>query len=92
MSGRTIRLERTRVEAREIDGEIVIYDLSERRYFGGNRVATALWPMLVEGTDREALGERLRSLYGLADDRAREDAGAFVDSLLALGLVTESAA
>lgn len=89
MSGTTIRLERTRVEAREVDGEIVIYDLEGRRYFGGNRTATALWPLLVEGTDREALGERLQSAYGIDAERARADVEAFVDSLGSHGFLIE---
>lgn len=84
-----MKLEATRVEAREIDGEIVIYDLETRSHLGGNRTATVLWPMLVAGTDREALGERLCSEYAIDAERARADVDAFLSSLAARGLLTE---
>lgn len=74
-------------EAREIDGEIVIYDLRNRRYLGGNRTATALRPLLAEGADRGALSERLQSTFGVDADRARTDVDAFVESLSSLGLL-----
>jgi hypothetical protein len=82
-----LRLDRSAIEAREIDGELVIYDLSARRYLGGNRTAALLWPLLLEGTDLEALTEALQSGCGIDADRARADSGAFVDSLRSLGLM-----
>lgn len=89
MSSPEVRLDRTGVEAREVDGEIVIFDLRNRRYLGGNATATALWPLLLEGTSRNALAERLVSVYGIEPDRARSDADAFVDSLGSLGLLAD---
>ncbi len=89
MSEAELRLDRTSIEAREIDGELVIYDLSARRYLGGNRTAAMLWPLLLEGTDLDALTEALRSGCEIDADRARADSGAFVDSLRSFGLLIE---
>ena len=92
MSGPELKLDRTGAEAREVDGEIVVYDLRNRRYLGGNRTATALWPMLVEGTDLEALAATLEATYAIEPGRARTDAEAFVHSLRSLGLLEASEA
>jgi hypothetical protein len=89
MSSGEIRLDRSRVEAREIDGEIVIYDLASRRYLGGNRTATDLWPMLREGTTVTKLAGRLEERFGIDAESARADVEAFVDSLAANGLLDE---
>jgi len=86
-----LKIDRTKVEAREIDGELVIYDLAARRYLGGNRTAKALWPLLLEGTDAEALASELESSFGIDPGRARADAEAFAGSLRSLGLLTEAA-
>ncbi len=82
-----MRLDRSAIEAREIDGELVIYDLNARRYLGGNRTAALLWPLLLAGTDLEALATALQSGCGIDADRARADSGAFVESLRSLGLM-----
>ena len=90
MSDPTIRVDARSVEAREVDGELVIYDLRDRRYLGGNATAAALWPLLVEGTSREALTERLEAAYGIDPDRARSDVDAFVSALDSLGMLASA--
>lgn len=85
-----VRIDSSRVEAREIDGEIVIFDLRGRRYLGGNATATALWPLLEAGTTTQALAERLRAAYDIDAAQAERDARAFVASLASLGLLVES--
>ena len=91
MSDATIQVDVRAVEAREVDGELVIYDLRDRRYLGGNATAAALWPLLVEGTSREALAERLAAAYRIEPDRARSDVDAFVSMLASLGMLTGAA-
>ena len=91
MSDPPIQVDARAVEGREVDGELVIYDLRERRYLGGNATAAALWPLLVEGTSRAALAERLAAAYGIEPDRARADVDAFVSMLGSLGMLAGSA-
>lgn len=90
MSAPELRLDRTAVEAREIDGELVIYDLASRRYLGGNRTAAMLWPLLLEGTDLGALATALERNCGIDPAQAREDVDAFVASLRGLGLLVDA--
>jgi hypothetical protein len=87
-----IRVDRERVEGREIDGELVIYDMAARRYLGGNATAAALWPLLVEGTDLDAMARALVSAYAIDAERARSDAAAFASSLRERGLLVDGEA
>lgn len=89
MSGAEAKLDRSVVEAREVDGELVIYDLARRRYLGGNRTAARLWPLLLEGADLDTLTGALESEYGIDSGTARRDAEAFVSSLRTHGLLME---
>lgn len=75
------------VEAREVDGEIVIYDLRTRSYLGGNAAATALWPLLAEGASLPELAAALERRFGIDPERAVADASAFVESLRRRGLL-----
>lgn len=90
MSESELRLERTRVEAREVDGELVIYDLGSRRYLGGNATAAELWPLLLEGTDVGAMAAALEARWGIDAERAHADAESFAASLRAQGLLVEA--
>lgn len=92
MSGAPIRIEATAVETREVDGEIVIYDLRARTYLGGNAAATALWPLLAEGTSLPDLAAALEREFEIGPERAAADAGAFVESLRRRGLLAREAA
>ena len=87
-----LRVDERRVEAREIDGELVIYDMSSRRYLGGNGTAAVLWPLVLEGTDVGSLAAALESRYGIDEATARRDAEAFVASLRDHGLLAEPGA
>lgn len=87
----SVKVDPTLVEAREIDGEIVIYDLRERRYLGGNAAATLLWPMLLAGTTVGEMAERVEGEFGIGGARARADAEAFAAELRRFGLLEPSA-
>ena len=82
-----LKLDRSVAEAREVDGELVIYDLARRRYLGGNRTAALLWPLLLDGSDLESLSAALEAEYGIDPAAARGDAEAFVTSLREHGLL-----
>jgi Coenzyme PQQ synthesis protein D (PqqD) len=85
----TIQVDTARVEAREVEGELVILDLKGQRYLGGNRSTAVLWPLLVEGASREALAERLVGEWEIDADRAREDVDTLVRALDDLDLLSE---
>ena len=87
MSEGEIRLDRGSVEGRLVDDELVIYDLRNDRYLGGNPAAAILWPQLLEGTSLERLAQALQDAYGIDPDVASGDAARFVDSLRDQGLL-----
>jgi hypothetical protein len=84
-----IRIDTTRVEAREVEGELVILDLKGQRYLGGNRSTATLWPLLVEGTSREALADQLVSECKIDAERARGDVDELIRALQRLDLLDE---
>jgi hypothetical protein len=87
----TIRIDTSRVDAREVDGELVILDLKAQRYLGGNRSAALLWPLLVEGATRDALAKRLETEYRVESKRAQRDVEDLVGVLEHLDLLDRSA-
>jgi hypothetical protein len=87
----TIRIDTSRVDAREVDGELVILDLKAQRYLGGNRSAALLWPLLVEGATRDALAKRLENEYRVESERAQSDVEDLVGILERLDLLDRSA-
>jgi hypothetical protein len=82
-----IRIDTSRVDAREVGGELVILDLKAQRYLGGNRSAALLWPLLVEGASREALADRLVTEWSVDSERARADVEALIGTLEQLDLL-----
>lgn len=72
---------------REVDGEIILLGLESSTYMGVNGAGSALWPLIVEGTDIDALARRLVDEYGIEAERARADAEAFVDACRARRLL-----
>ena len=84
----TIRVDTARVEAREVEGELVILDLKGQRYLGGNRSTAVLWPLLVEGASQEALADRLVSEWEIDAGRAKGDVDDLVRALESLDLLS----
>jgi hypothetical protein len=87
----TIRIDTSRVEAREVGGELVILDLRGQRYLGGNRSTAVLWPLLVEGASHQELADRLVASCEVDAERAHEDVGRLVSSLTELDLLERKA-
>ncbi len=84
-----LRIDRSRAEGREIDGELVVYDLGTRSHLGGNRAAAVLWPLLVAGTAVDEMAAALRAEFGIGPELARADAEAFAGALRDRGLLIE---
>jgi hypothetical protein len=75
------------LETRLVDGELVILDLRSQRYLSLNQSGAALWPLMVEGTDRAQLVEALVSAHGVGDDVAQRDIEALLGQLRGADLV-----
>lgn len=79
-----------RIDAeREIDGEIVILDLAEQRYIGGNRTVTLLWPLLERGTDGDEMAAELEAGFDVSREQVEADVRALVEQLRDFGLLVE---
>jgi hypothetical protein len=77
---------------REIDGEIVLLDLTGAAYYSVSRSGVVLWPAVVEGATVAALSERLAQEYSLERQVAERDVRVLIDSLSGEGLLEEPAA
>lgn len=84
-----MKLRRTDLQWREVEGRVVLVDLAAGHYVAVNRSGSVLWPLLSEGTTREALAERLRERYGLDPEVAEHDLDAFLAFLGQHGLLEE---
>ena len=78
MNQEQIRVREGAAVWREVDGETVLLALDSSMYLGVNRTGTALWPLMVEGTTRGELVDRLASRYDIDARRAAMDVDAFV--------------
>ncbi len=72
--------------AQEIDGEMVLLDMTTENYYGLDAVATDIWRLLEEGKSLEETAEALREIYEVDDARLREDLEGFVSRLMEQGL------
>lgn len=72
---------------REVDGEVVVLDLSSSTYLSLNGSGAVLWRALAEGTDEEGLADVLVEHFGVERPVADRDAAAFLHSCITQGLV-----
>ena len=76
-----------RVVAAELDGEAVLLDVSSGLYYGLDEVGCRIWMLLNEAPGLEAIVSRLTDEYEAAPDDLQRDVAAFIDALVARGLV-----
>jgi hypothetical protein len=74
---------------REIDGEIVLLDLTGAAYYTVSRSGVVLWPSVVEGATVDALADRLSQEFSLDRRVAERDVRGLVDALSGEGLLEE---
>ena len=70
------------------DGESVLLDLRTEAYFGLNELGTAVWGVLSDGGDIDALVSRTSNDTGVDTTVIRADIDALIGELSARGLVT----
>lgn len=66
---------------REIDGEMVILDLSSSTYLRTNQTGSSLMRMLAEDRSIDELADGLVGAYGISPEQARIDTEAFIQML-----------
>jgi hypothetical protein len=76
-----IRIRSGALDWRLVEGEVVALDVRASRYLGLNETGTALWPLLIAGTELDDLVAHLRSTFGVDEATARADVAAFVSAL-----------
>lgn len=64
----------------EVDDQVVVLDTTTSTYHAVSGAGVALWPLLVEGTTRADLLERLTSTFDVPAERAAADLEAFLAS------------
>jgi hypothetical protein len=75
----------------EIDGELVILDLTRSSYLTTNGTGAFLAKLLVTEHSADELATALAAEYGIAEADAREDVDAFVAELSRLELLDDVA-
>jgi len=84
-----LKLRKTDLQWRAVEGEVVALDLRGSQYLGINDSGAVLWDMLAAGTTRAALANHLAASYDLDLETAELHADAFLDQLRAQDLLDE---
>ncbi len=84
-----LRLRRSDLQWRAVEGEVIALDLKGSQYLGVNDSGAALWDLLAAGTTRGALVDQLTSAYGLDAATAGTHVDAFIDQLRSQDLIAE---
>lgn len=87
MGENVVRLVSTGLDWRRIEGEVLALDSATQEYVLLNRSAALLWEMLVHGSTREDLVNRLAAEYRLDHRRACADVDVLLGQLGERGLV-----
>lgn len=72
---------------REIDGEAIVLNPVDGRYYGLDEVATRMWLHLIRTGGVEAACREMLHEYEVSEDRLRGDLLAFVEELRSCGLI-----
>jgi hypothetical protein len=85
-----LKLRKTDLQWRAVEGEVVALDLRGSQYLGVNDTGAALWDMLAAGTTRAALAHQLVTSYDLDQATAELHTEAFLEQLRAQDLLDEN--
>ncbi len=84
-----MRLRPDGLAIQELDGSLVVLDLTTSRYLAVSPSAVPLWRLLENGGDEVEMAAALGTEFGLDPERAAADVAAFVAQLRAAGLVVD---
>lgn len=90
-AGATAYAVREDVQSTVVDGEAVIVDLQRDAYFTLSETATVIWEAVQAGEGLEGAAARLVEAFDVEPARAREDAAAFLESLVRDNLIEAKA-
>ena len=76
------------VRFEELDGEAVLLNLANERYFGLDEVGTRFWRHIQDDGDLDSVVAALLTEYEVVPERLRDDLNRLVSELAAAGLVT----
>jgi Coenzyme PQQ synthesis protein D (PqqD) len=74
---------------RDVGGDVIVLDVDRSLYHGINSSGAPLWHALVGGASASELVDELARRHPEAAHRAEEDVRAFLQDLVAAGLVEE---
>ena len=86
-----LRLRPQGVAWREVEGEVVVLDVTTSQYLQVNEAGSLLFPLLADGTTREQLEAALQEKYELPAEQATRDVDAFMTMLQELNLLAAPA-
>lgn len=75
------------VIAAEVDQETVLLDVASGTYFGLDDVGTDIWKLLPHCDDEAVLVARLQEIYDAHPEVVARDVAAFLDDLVAQGVL-----
>src|SRR3954451_10336708 len=81
-AGTRLRVNTERVAAKVIDGEAIVINLTNGRYYSMIGTGALVWSMLADGATIESIAETLAGRYGVDTTTCRSDVERLVDQLL----------
>ena len=75
----------------ELDGEMVILDLKQERYFGLDEVGCRIWQLLSDGTTTEEILRTLQAEFEVDEQTLTDDLNALYQQFVAARLVQNAA-
>ncbi len=76
-----LKLREAELHWRDVEGEVIVLDMTRSEYVALNRSAAPLWHALCEGATRAQLVDLLRAEFALDDPTAERDVDAFIGQL-----------
>lgn len=71
----------------DIDGEVVMMNIEQGRYFGLNQTGTRIWALLAQPVVISDLCDKLMAEFSVPQKQCEEEVVAFLENLLARGLL-----
>lgn len=72
---------------RELEGESVLLNLANEKYYGLNKVGTHMWAVLEKSANIQAAYDQLKTEYAVDPIRLRKDLETLIEKLVEQGLV-----
>lgn len=86
-----MRIRTDGLAVQDLDGALIVLDLTTSRYLTVNPSALPLWRLLERGSDEAAMDAALGAEFGVDAERAAGDVAAFVAQLRAADLIVDDA-